>query len=306
MSLALIFPGQGAQEPGMGRGLLDAGAPAAAIAIEASEILGWDLVAMACDADAEAIRATEIAQPLLLVHSVALMWSRPREPAALVGGHSLGEYSALVAAGSLRWQDALRLVQERGLAMAEAAASAGGSQGMSAVLGLDGTAVTAALEKVDDALGVVTVANFNAPGQVVLSGHLAALQAAAEVLKASGARRVIGLPVGGAFHSPLMGAAAGRLATAIDAAPFQEGNPQVFNVDAAVHTSPDEVRAALKAQLMAPVRWVECIEVMARAGCDRFVEFGPSGTLCAMGRRISASATWESVAAPSSPGGVQV
>ncbi|HEV1996642.1 MAG TPA: acyltransferase domain-containing protein, partial [Candidatus Dormibacteraeota bacterium] len=239
MSLALIFPGQGAQEPGMGRGLLNEGSPAHTLAREASEVVGRDLVWLACEGSADEVRATDVAQPLLLLHSVALLQLVPgavRDAATGFAGHSLGEYSALVAAGSLDWQEAMRLVRERGLAMAEASSP---TQAMSAVLALDEAQVQAVLAGASE--GVAVIANLNAPGQVVISGERVALDALAEPLKRAGARRVMPLAVGGAFHSPLMAAAATRLGAAIDAAPLREGRPQAFNIDGMVRTLPLEI-----------------------------------------------------------------
>jgi [acyl-carrier-protein] S-malonyltransferase len=276
----------------MGRGLLDEGSPGHDMARRASEMLQLDLVRLACDGSADEIQATEVAQPLLLLHSIALLELLPpaaRDEVAAVAGHSLGEYTALVAAGSLPWEDALSLVRERGLAMAEAAADAKG-QGMSAVLGADEDAVAAALAAVDG--GVAVVANINAPGQVVISGHLASLEAAAEALKAAGARRVMPLAVAGAFHSPLMARAAARLERAIDAAPIGTGRPQAFNVDGLIRTDPAEIAAALRAQLTSPVRWTACVHTLVGAGVDRFLELGPGSTLTAMGKRINPGVDW--------------
>ncbi|MGI8610040.1 MAG: ACP S-malonyltransferase [Candidatus Dormibacteria bacterium] len=296
MSLALIFPGQGAQEPGMGRGLLDAGSPAHALASEASDLVGRDLAQLACEGSAEEVRATDVAQPLLLLHSLALLQLVPadvRASAAGFAGHSLGEYSALVAAGSLDWQDAMRLVRERALAMAEASSP---DQGMSAVLALDEPQVQLVLDQGDG--GVAVIANLNAPGQVVISGERTALEALTEPLKQAGARRVMPLAVGGAFHSPLMSAAADRLGAAIDAAPLRDGGPQAFNIDGAVRTLPLEIAAALRDQLTSPVRWVDCVRTLAGLGADRFVELGPGQTLAGLGRRIRPEAAWVSATTP--------
>ena len=292
MSLALLFPGQGAQEAGMGRGLLDEGSPGHGRARRASELLQLDLVRLACEGSADEIQATEVAQPLLLLYSIALLELLPagaRDEVAAVAGHSLGEYTALVAAGSLEWEDALGLVRERGLAMAEAAAAATG-QGMSAVLGADEDAVAAVLAGVEG--GVAVVANINAPGQVVISGHLAVLEATAGALKAAGARRVMPLAVAGAFHSPLMASAAARLERAIDSAPIGPGRPQAFNVDGGIRTEPAAIAAALRAQLTSPVRWTTCVETLVGEGVDRFLELGPGGTLTAMGKRINPEVDW--------------
>jgi [acyl-carrier-protein] S-malonyltransferase len=297
VTLALLFPGQGAQAAGMGKGILDAGSHAYQMAQTASEIVGLDLVQLACEAGTDEIRATEVAQPLLLLHSVALLELLPdgvRSQVAAVAGHSLGEYTALVAAGSLGWPDAIALVRERGLAMAEAASGPG--QGMSAVLGADEGAVAAALAEGDE--GVAVVANINAPGQVVISGHLVALEAAGDRLRAAGARRVMPLAVAGAFHSPLMVDAAARLGHAIDAAPLTPGKPQAFNVDGRIRTEPGEVAEALRAQLTSPVRWTACVETLVGEGVDRFLELGPGTTLTAMGKRINPDVAWTSAASP--------
>jgi [acyl-carrier-protein] S-malonyltransferase len=297
MTAALLFPGQGAQEAGMGRGVLDAGSPGHQMARRASEIVGFDLVRFACEASADEIRVTEVAQPLLMLHSVALLELLPdgvRGQVAAVAGHSLGEYTALVAAGSLGWEDALALVRERGLAMA--AAASGPGQGMSAVLGADADAVLGALAESRE--GVAVVANINAPGQVVISGHLVALEAAGERLKAAGAKRVMPLAVAGAFHSPLMAEAAARLGRAIDAAPLTTGKPQAFNVDGKIRTEPREVAEALRAQLTSPVRWTACVESLLGEGVDRLLELGPGTTLTAMGKRINPDVAWVSVPGP--------
>jgi [acyl-carrier-protein] S-malonyltransferase len=296
VSLALIFPGQGAQEPGMGRGLLDEGSPGYALARAASEVVGKDLSRLACEGTADEVRATDVAQPLLLLHSLALLQLLPdsaRNTAVGFAGHSLGEYSALVAAGSLDWQDTMQLVRERALAMAGASTP---DQGMSAVLALDEPQVQAVLA--GGGSGVAVIANLNAPGQVVISGDRLALESLAEPLKAAGARRVMPLAVGGAFHSPLMAAAAERLGLAIGAAPFREGRSQAFNIDGRVRRLPGEIAAALRDQLTAPVRWVDCIMTLAGLGADRFVELGPGSTLAGLGRRILPGASWTSASTP--------
>lgn len=302
VSLALVFPGQGAQEAGMGVGILDSGSPGHELARRGGQLVGLDLVRLACEADAQEIRATEVAQPLLLLHAVALLGlvsAATRSEVAAVAGHSLGEYTALVAAESLAFDDAIQLVRERGLAMAEATAGSKGEgqrQGMSAVLGADEAQVVAALAPT--AGGVAVVANINAPGQVVISGHVAALEAAGERLKAAGVRRVMPLAVGGAFHSPLMADAATRLGRAIDAAPIGPGRPQAFNVDGRIRTEPVEIAEALRAQLTSPVRWTECVKTLLDSGVDRFLELGPGNTLTAMGKRISPESAWSAVSRP--------
>jgi [acyl-carrier-protein] S-malonyltransferase len=281
----------------MGRGLLDARSPGHELARDASDVVNLDLVRLACDGTADELRATDVAQPLLLLHSVALLQLVPEAlvaSAVAFAGHSLGEYTALVAAGSLGWKDAIRLVHERGQAMAEASAE---DQGMSAVLALDEPAVLATLEAHAADGAVAVVANINAPGQVVISGHRAQLDRLVEPLRAAGARRVIPLQVGGAFHSPLMAAASDRLASAISAAPVAEGRPQAFNVDGEIRIAPADIQDALRRQLTAPVRWVACVETLGAAGVDRFLELGPGTTLAGLGKRILPEARWESASA---------
>lgn len=298
MGLAVIFPGQGAQEPGMGRGLLDTGSPAFQLARDASDVVNLDLVRLACEGTADEIRATDVAQPLLLLHSVALLELLPiglRESAVAFAGHSLGEYTALVASGALGWEDALRLVRERGQAMSQASSP---DQGMSAVLALDDAAVEATLAANRAAGAIAVVANFNAPGQVVISGHRAQLERLVGPLKAAGARRVMPLQVGGAFHSPLMSSAAERLGAAISRAPLARARPQVFNFDAAVHTTPADVEEALRRQLTSPVRWVASVRALGELGADRFLELGPGSTLKGLGKRILPDARWDSAATP--------
>ena len=281
----------------MGRGIFDKGSPAHALALEATEISGLDVVRLACDGAVDEVRATEVAQPLLLLHSVALLQQLPEHvvvEAVGVAGHSLGEYTALVASGSLDWRDALRLVRERGLAMASASRP---TQGMSAVLALTEEQVRQVMED-NPGEGVAVVANLNAPGQVVISGDRDRLEQLAEPLKAAGARRAMPLAVGGAFHSPLMATASDRLGAAIDAAPFRAGRPQAFNIDGRVRREPADITAALRAQLTGAVRWIDCVESLAGLGADHFLELGPGSTLAALGKRIAPGATWVSASTP--------
>lgn len=285
----------------MGQGIFDKGSPAHTLALEAAEITGLDVVRLACEGEADEVRATEVAQPLLLLHSIALFQQLPADTIAGalgVAGHSLGEYTALVAAGSLDWRDALRLVRERGLAMASASTP---TQGMSAVLALSEEQVRAVIED-NPGEGVAVVANLNAPGQVVISGDRARLDRLAEPLKAAGARRAMPLAVGGAFHSPLMAAAADRLGAAIDAAPLSSGRPQAFNIDGAVRTEAADIAAALRDQLTGAVRWIDCVQSLVGLGADRFLELGPGSTLAALGKRIAPAVTWISVSTPDAVG----
>ena len=253
-----------------------------------------DLRRLLTTADDDELRLTQNAQPALCFVGLGLtvlLRRRGIEPVA-AAGHSVGEYTALVASGGLPWQEALKLVRERGMAMAEASSEA---QGMSAVLGLDAAAVEAAIDGVP---GTVVVANHNAPGQLVISGERVSIVAAGERLKAAGAKRVIPLTVAGAFHSPLMAAASERLGAALDRAPLVDGRPQAFNVDGAIRTAADQVRGALRAQLTSAVHWTDCVRSLLELGVDRFLELGSGTTLTAMGKRIAPAAGWASMARP--------
>jgi [acyl-carrier-protein] S-malonyltransferase len=286
----------------MGRGLLDPGGSGHDLAQRGSELIGLDLAHLACEADEDEVRATEVAQPLLLLHSAALLELFPdalRSEVAAVAGHSLGEYTALMASGALGFEDAIQLVRERGLAMAAAGRAAGGKQGMSAVLGMDEGEVDGILRGMTDAnAGQVVIANINAPGQVVISGDLAAIEQVTASIKAAGARRVMPLAVAGAFHSPFMADAAERLAAALDTAPIVAGSPQAFNVDGQVRTEAVAIRDALRRQLTAAVRWTDCVASLCSLGVNRFIELGPGSTLTAMGKRIDPGVEWVAASRP--------
>lgn len=276
--IAFIFPGQGAQHPGMGRRIL---AERPQLAEAAAERLGLDLRHLCLEAAETELRRTENAQPALLLVSLLLLEALAPAGirAAAAAGHSLGEYGALVAGGGLEPLDALELVRKRGLAMAAAPDGA-----MAAVLGLPDSEVESACR---EAGGLVVPANYNAPGQVVISGEVAAVERALEILQARGARRVVRLRVSGAYHSPLMAPAAGRLAEALAVAPLQPLRiPVVFNVDAAIHQDVQSVRRLLVEQLTAPVRWVQSVQALWDHGVRSFVEVGPQRTLSGLIRRI--------------------
>jgi [acyl-carrier-protein] S-malonyltransferase len=275
----------------MGHDLLVSDAGTRALLAEAEERLAMPLGRLIREAPESELQATENAQPAIVFHSLALLRRLSDEgvrPQAVVG-HSLGEFSGLVAAGGLEPLDALAAVRARGLAMAKAAPS---GTGMAAVLGLDDDAVQAACEKVD---GVVP-ANYNAPGQVVVSGSDAGLEAATPVLLSAGARRVLRLNVSAAFHSPFMQPAAEEFAATWNQVELKDlGLPQVFNADASAHQKATEVRELMVRQLTEAVRFTECVRELSELGIRRFVEVGPKRTLTALVKKIVPSADVENI-----------
>ena len=286
MSLALLFSPQGSQAIGMGRELT-ASSPAAAEAFSVADAtLGWSVSETCWSGPAERLNDTRQTQPCLLTTSIAALRAleeRAELRPAMVAGHSVGEYAALVAAGVLDFAAALRLVSRR----AELMAGADLNGGMAAVIGLD----RATVERVVDGIGRPTelvVANDNAPGQVVISGHRDALAAAEEPLRVSGARRVMPLPVSGAFHSPLMAGVAEQLATAFEAERWTDARiPVVSNVTAEPLTDARRIRALLAEQVRSPVEWVRCVERMAGEGVGTALELGSGAALVGMVRRIA-------------------
>ena len=279
MKLALLFPGQGAQAVGMGRSLAERHAAARAVFEAADRALGFPLSRVCWEGPEQELKQTVHAQPALLTHSVAAL--RLLEQAGIrpawVAGHSLGEYSACVAAGALAFEDALRLVHRRGELMYQAGIDRPGT--MAAILGLDAAAVEAACAEAS-AVGVVRAANFNAPGQVVISGEIPAVEKACELARARGAKRAVRLEVSGAFHSPLMESAARGLAESLAATTFHEpACPVVTNVDAAPVTHAGELRGALARQLLGAVRWEESMRWVCARAPDAFVEVGTGRVL---------------------------
>ena len=286
-TIAWVFPGQGSQFVGMASDLAGVYTRAAEVLGLAGQVLGPDLLRIMAEGPEEALTATEVAQPALLTHSAAV--TRVLQDAGLqphlVAGHSLGEYSALVAAGGLDLESALRLVRERGLAMAEAGRERGGA--MAAVLGLEAARLPAVVAQAAE-VGTLVVANYNSPGQVVLSGEPAAVERARELAKAAGATRTLLLKVSGAFHSPLMAPAAERMRPLLEAAPLENTAwPLVSNVDAVARTDAEEIRAALLAQSTSSVRWAESVEAMLAAGVNCFVEVGPGQVLTRLVQRMA-------------------
>ena len=281
--LAFTFPGQGSQRPGMGAAWVDH--PSFELVALASEITGRDLAHLLLEADQETLTRTDNAQIATFVQSLIVLDAAERigiEPSASAG-HSLGEYTALVAAGSLDFEDGLRLVSERGAAMQEAAEYVPGT--MIAVLGLDDETVETACRRVD---GDAWIANFNAPGQVIVAGTSEALAEFSVIAKELGAKRVLSMPVGGAFHTPLMAGARDRLRKALGATTFHAPDPVVVaNVDARIHDDPDEWPQLLSAQLCSPVRWRQCLDTLLAEGMQTFVELGPGGVLTGLLRRAA-------------------
>lgn len=285
---ALVFPGQGSQYVGMGRGLWNASAKARELFTIADDTLSYRLSGLCFEGPEAELRETANAQPAILVVSIAA-FTLLREAAEgelsprFVAGHSLGEFSALVAAGALSFADALRLVRRRGELMSAAGQARPGT--MAAVLGLDDGEVEAACAEAAFA-GIVVVANYNSAGQTVISGEPAAVERAGEIAKAKGARRVIPLPVSGAFHSPLMEPALEPFRRAVAECRIADPRwPVVGNVGARPLDSADEVRRELGGQLVSPVRWARSIEYMAEEGTGLFVEVGPGQVLAGLIKR---------------------
>ncbi len=287
MSHALLFSPQGSQVPGMGRELAERSPAARAVYAEADRVLGWAVSDLCWNGPAERLDDTRQTQPCLLATSVAAQRALAEAGAPaprIVAGHSVGEYAALVAAEVLGLEAALRLVSRRAELMA---AADDGSGGMAAIIGLERERVEAVVDLVARPTDLV-VANDNAPGQVVISGRRELIARAEPEMLAAGARRVIRLPVSGAFHSPMMGAVAESLAEAFETEAWSDAAiPVVSNVTTETLTYAGQIRALLAEQVRSPVRWVECVEVMARSGIDIMVECGAGSALVGMVRRIA-------------------
>ena len=283
---AFIFPGQGAQFPGMGQDIYESSSVAKALFDTANDILGFKITEVMFGEDAEALKQTQVTQPAIFLHSVILSkcLGEQFQPNA-VAGHSLGEFSALVAANALSFEDGLRLVHQRALAMQAACDQVPGT--MAAVLGLEDAQVEAVCKNTS---GTVVAANYNCPGQLVISGEKNAIAAACEGMKEAGARRALPLPVGGAFHSPLMEPAREQLAEAISKTPFENPICPVYqNVVAKGISSKEEIQKNLIAQLTAPVKWTQSVQQMAQDGVTDFVELGPGKVLQGLVKKIDRS-----------------
>ena len=292
MSLAYIFPGQGSQAPGMGRGLADAYAAAREVFAEADDALGFRLSRLCFEGPAEDLQLTENTQPAILATSVAALRAAESEGLPrpdFVAGHSLGEYSALVAAGALSLRDAVTVVRKRGRYMQEAVPVGAGA--MAAVMGADIETVEAVCREVAGEGEILSAANINSPSQVVIAGSAAAVERALPVLKGRGAKRAIALKVSAPFHCALMLPAQERLAADLDGIEFKDlGVPLVTNVDAAVIRTGAEARAALVRQVSSPVRWRESVEWLTREGVGLFVEVGPGKVLGGLVRQTAPGA----------------
>ncbi|WP_298366256.1 ACP S-malonyltransferase [uncultured Lutibacter sp.] len=280
---AYIFPGQGAQFSGMGLDLYENYPLAQELFEKANEILGFAITDIMFEGTADELKQTKVTQPAIFLHSVILakVLGDDFKP-EMVAGHSLGELSALVANGVLTFEDGLKLVSKRALAMQKACEAQEST--MAAVLGLDDNVVEEICESID---GVVVAANYNCPGQLVISGEIAAIDKACELLLEKGARRALKLPVGGAFHSPLMAPAREELAEAIKNTTFSKPTCPVYqNVVAKAVTKPEEIKENLIAQLTAPVRWTQCVQAMVADGGTEFIEVGPGKVLQGLMRKI--------------------
>jgi len=285
MKLAAIFPGQGAQSVGMLADIAGAHASVKAKFDVASQVLGFDLWSMVLKGPAEVLGSTENTQPALLVASIALweLWSGGGEKVNVMAGHSLGEYSALVCAGAMSFEDGVRLVRTRGELMQRAVPN--GQGGMAAVLGLDDEAIEACCASV---AGEVSAANYNAPGQVVIAGDISAVDEAIEACKAAGAKRALKLDVSGPFHSKSMAAAAGDFSQALDAIEVVMPRiPVVQNVRASVAKDVGELKSNLVEQLYSPVQWTASVQFMLGQGLEQCVECGPGNVLAGLVKRIS-------------------
>ncbi|MCI6372389.1 MAG: ACP S-malonyltransferase [Bacteroidaceae bacterium] len=285
---AFVFPGQGAQFSGMGKDLYETNETAKALFEKANEILGFRITDIMFAGTDEELKQTRVTQPAVFLHSVisAICLGDDFQP-DMVGGHSLGEFSALVAAGALSFEDGLRLVHARALAMQKACEVAPGT--MAAIIALPDDTIEGICSEVSaEGNGVVVPANYNCPGQLVISGNVEAVNAACDKLKAAGAKRALVLPVGGAFHSPLMQPAAEELQKAIEEVEFKTPRCPIYqNVDAQAHTDAAEIKQNLMAQLTASVKWTQEVNNMIEAGATDFTECGPGKALQGMIAKIA-------------------
>ncbi len=280
---AYIFPGQGAQFPGMGKDLYHARPDAKKIMDQANETLGFDITRIMFDGTADQLKETKVTQPAIFIHSVAAALSADHFKPDMVAGHSLGEFSALVANKALRFEDGLKLVSQRAMAMQRACEI--NPSTMAAILGLDDNLVVEICASISGE--IVVAANYNCPGQLVISGSKKGIEIACEKMKAAGAKRALPLPVGGAFHSPLMEPAKEDLATAINATTFSQPVCPVYqNVNALPSSEISVIKQNLIDQLTAPVRWTQTVKNMARDGAKIFIECGPGKVLQGLVKKI--------------------
>jgi [acyl-carrier-protein] S-malonyltransferase len=284
---AYVFPGQGAQFTGMGKDLYESSALAAALFEKANEILGFRITDIMFEGTAEELKETKVTQPAVFLHSVILAKTLGEDfKPEMVAGHSLGEFSALVANGTLSFEDGLKLVSQRALAMQKACEITPST--MAAVLGLADNVVEEVCASID---GIVVAANYNCPGQLVISGETSAVEKACEAMKAAGAKRALILPVGGAFHSPMMEPAREELAAAIEATTFSTPICPVYqNVTASAVSDANEIKKNLIIQLTAPVKWTQSVQQMIADGATLFTEVGPGKVLAGLINKIDKEA----------------
>ena len=288
--LAFVFPGQGAQTVGMGKDFCDRYEVAKKLFQQADEALGYSIKDMCFEGPAEDLQLTANTQPAILTMSVIaneILKEHGIQP-EVAGGHSLGEYSALVAAGALDFQEAVLLVHKRGQFMQEAVPV--GQGGMAAIIGLADEVIVDACAKATEAAGDVQAVNFNCPGQTVIAGTTKGVEAAVEIMKEAGAKKAVILPVSAPFHSTLMKPAAEKLAAELDKITIRDAKiPVVSNFTGRLETAADEIKVNLVAQADHPVKWIDCVLTMKEFGADTFVEAGPGKTLCGFNRRIDKS-----------------
>lgn len=280
---AVVFPGQGAQYPGMGKSLYEENPAAKALFEQANEILGFRITDILFEGTEEELKQTKVTQPAIFLHSVILAKTTPDFAPNMVAGHSLGEFSALVTNGTLSFEDGLRLVFQRALAMQEACEINPSS--MAAILGLEDQVVEEICAGISGE--IVVAANYNCPGQLVISGSTKGIEIACELLKAAGAKRALPLPVGGAFHSPLMEPAREKLQKAIEETQFHTPSCPIYqNVSTTAVSDVATIKANLIAQLTAPVKWTQSVQQMVADGATEFVECGPGKVLQGLVKKI--------------------
>lgn len=284
---AFVFPGQGAQFSGMGKDLYDSNLTAKELFDKANDILGFEITKIMFEGTAEELKQTKVTQPAVFLHSVIKAICLGDEfDAEMMAGHSLGEFSALVAAGAISFEDGLKLVSQRAQAMQKACEATPST--MAAIIGLPDTQIEEICAGISKEGNIVVPANYNNPGQLVISGNKEAVAEACEAMKAAGAKRALPLPVGGAFHSPLMQPAKNELQAAIEATDFNNPRIPVYqNVDAKAHTDAQEIKQNLIAQLTAPVKWTYEVQQMITDGATDFVECGPGKALQGMITKIA-------------------
>lgn len=284
---AYVFPGQGAQYPGMGKDLYENSAEAKALFEKANEILGFEITKIMFEGTVDDLKETKVTQPAIFLHSVLLAKTVKDFAPEMVAGHSLGEFSALVANGALTFEDGLKLVYKRALAMQKACELEPST--MAAIVGLDDNIVEEVCASVDE---VVVPANYNCPGQLVISGSFSGIDKACELLTARGAKRALKLVVGGAFHSPLMEPAREELAAAIESTVFSKPVCPVYqNVNAQATSDPEVIKQNLIAQLTAPVKWTQTVQNMIAGGANSFTEIGPGTVLQGLVKKVDRNIT---------------